>query len=490
MKIFFNKNWPIIVLIVLAVFTRFWHLQQPSEVVFDEVHFGKFVSAYFNNEYYFDIHPPLGKMMIAMSAKILGFNPGSDFKEIGEALDQKNLFALRFLPALFGVFFIVIIYYLLLALNMSRLGAFAGAFMILSENSILVESKFILVDLFLLCFGFASLLCFIKFQKANCGKKTLYFALTGLLLGLAYSIKFTGISFLGLVLLFTLLRFFKDLEFKEFLINSLGFILISVSTYMIFIPVHFAILYKSGPGDAYMSTGFQKTLVGNKISADNQEKSINTWQKITELNKAMFNYSAGLTATHPDGSKWYEWPFMRKPVYYWVKGGEGGNRNIYLVGNPLVWFASTLSVLVATMLLFFKKIRKKIMPEMGILLVGYYANLLPFAKIARVAFLYHYLIALVFSILILVLLVERLMLVDMPENKNNKNREKSEIKLDKAQMFLYVTGLSLVFITFLLVAPLTYGLFTNTSLSQSYGKFIGFFHNDIQIKSFVPLLNK
>ncbi len=475
MKIFFNKNWLLILLITLAIFTRFWHLKQPAEVVFDEVHFGKFVSAYFNNEYYFDIHPPLGKMMIALSGKILGFNPGSDFKEIGEALNEKDLFALRFLPALFGVFFVVIIYYLLLALNISKLGSFAGAFMVLFENTILVESKFILVDMFLLCFGFAALLFFIKFQKSTGKWQTIYFICTSVLLGLAYGIKFTGLSFLGIVLLFNFVRFFKDLEFKKFVFSSFGFVLISGLTYLIFFPIHFSILYKSGPGDAYMTASFQKTLEGNKINVDNSDEKLNTWGKIFELNKAMFGYSYGLTATHPDGSKWYEWPQMKKPVYYWVKSAEGGVRNIYLIGNPLLWLASSLSVMIALVLLFIKKIRKKLQPEIWILIVGYCANLFPFIKITRVAFLYHYLIALVFSILILVLLIDRLLISEMPDGKNKKH-VLMDGKFKRKYLIFYILGLGLIFASFIIISPLTYGLFTASELSSNYSKFINILH--------------
>lgn len=56
-------EWPWIplVLTVIAAFTRYWRLDRPPAVVFDEHHFGRFTNQYWKGEYFFDIHPPLGK---------------------------------------------------------------------------------------------------------------------------------------------------------------------------------------------------------------------------------------------------------------------------------------------------------------------------------------------------------------------------------------------------------------------------------------------
>ena len=69
-----SKSFLIIILVVLGLVSRLIFLNHPDSLVFDEVHFGKFVSAYFTGEYYFDIHPPLGKLLIALGAKLGGYD--------------------------------------------------------------------------------------------------------------------------------------------------------------------------------------------------------------------------------------------------------------------------------------------------------------------------------------------------------------------------------------------------------------------------------
>lgn len=60
------KLWLIVLLFTgLGFGSRFWDIQEPNETVFDEVYFGSFTTSYVQREYFFDIHPPLGKLVLA-----------------------------------------------------------------------------------------------------------------------------------------------------------------------------------------------------------------------------------------------------------------------------------------------------------------------------------------------------------------------------------------------------------------------------------------
>jgi len=72
-----------IILTILAIFTRFYKISEPAQVVFDEVHFGKFASYYLRHTYYFDVHPPLGKLMLAGAGWAGGYNGSYLFDKIG-----------------------------------------------------------------------------------------------------------------------------------------------------------------------------------------------------------------------------------------------------------------------------------------------------------------------------------------------------------------------------------------------------------------------
>ena len=455
------KRWPLIILIVIAAGVHFWNLGQPAEVVFDEVHYGKSVSAYFTREFFVDGHPPLSKLMIASAAWAFGFHPGFDFDHIGEPYDAQKLFALRFLVALFGVIFVAVVYEFILALRLSRWSAFAGAFLVLFDNALLVESRFALINIFLLSFGFAALIFFIQSTRTNNIKKErAYFAIASALAGLAISVKWIGVLFLGLILLFTAIRCISRYQWKKCIVRTLGALIIVAILYTGFMAIHLKLQSKSGPGDWFMTKSFQKTLIGNAANYDTTISPLGFWSKFLEMNVVLYKYHANLTIKHPDSSTWYEWPFMKRPIFYWVKYSGDNRASIYFVGNPLVWWPAGLAVFLSVVFLFRKKLRKAMDSEISLLLIGYFASILPFIGIARVAFLYHYLIPLVFSICIFILLAERVFTAAI--------RNKNIIRI------IYGGWLVCVFFAFLVLAPLTYGLMMPSSTNTQYNSFIDF----------------
>ncbi|CAD5112555.1 DgyrCDS1767 [Dimorphilus gyrociliatus] len=71
---------------VLSLLTRFWCLEKPRHVVFDEIVFGKHVSMYVKRQFYFESNPPFPTMLVALSAVFGGYNGEFDYDTIGQVL--------------------------------------------------------------------------------------------------------------------------------------------------------------------------------------------------------------------------------------------------------------------------------------------------------------------------------------------------------------------------------------------------------------------
>ena len=124
----------LLVLVLIGIATHFVFFGYPHQTVFDEVHFGKFVSGYYTQEYYFDIHPPLGKLLIAGFGKLFDFHPEYSFAQIGDKFADHKYMALRFLPSLAGTLLAPVIFLLALELEFSLLTAATVAFFVVMEN--------------------------------------------------------------------------------------------------------------------------------------------------------------------------------------------------------------------------------------------------------------------------------------------------------------------------------------------------------------------
>src|SRR3989344_8356985 len=162
-----RKHLAIILVLVASITVHFAFFGYPKETVFDEVHFGKFVSGYFTHEYFFDIHPPLGKLIISGAAKIVGFQPGFSFANIGEVFPDTIYLWLRLLPTLAGTLLPVVIFLLALELGFSKAGATGAALLVVFEGALLIQSRFMLLDAFLLLFGFGAWWLYAKYRRTD-----------------------------------------------------------------------------------------------------------------------------------------------------------------------------------------------------------------------------------------------------------------------------------------------------------------------------------
>jgi dolichyl-phosphate-mannose-protein mannosyltransferase len=422
-----NPRAGLIAVAVIGLLTHAAFFGHPNSAVFDEVHFGKFISAYYTGEYYFDIHPPLGKLIIAGFVKPFGFQPGFSFTNIGDHYPDRMYLLLRLLPTLAGAALAPLLFLLARELGLSPPAAFLAGTLTALDNALLVQSRLILLDAFLLLFGFGAILCYARWR--NGGSKWLLLS-AGALAGGAASIKWTALTFLAIIGAMELAHLWKDRHgtSRQRLVSvAIALVLAPLIIYISSFVMHFSLLPRAGSGDGFMSTAFQKRLTdGPYTDTDIEPRGLGA--SIIELNREMYRSNQRLTANHPYSSAWYTWPVMKRPIFYWVQG----NARIYLLGDPVIWHLSTIAVGGALWLL----IRRRGNHLLPVLLGGYALNFIPFAAIGRVMFLYHYFTALLFAILILAWWTDR--------------------RAHTVPFVLGITGLAVV--GFLLFAPLSYGL--------------------------------
>lgn len=376
-------------LFLCSVMTHFAFFGTPREVVFDEVYFGKFVSSYDRGSEFFDIHPPLGKLLVFSVMRLCDLHLHTDFSQIGNLYEGNEQYILRFLPCVVGTLIPLIIFIIALKLNYSVHAATILSVLLIFENALVVQTRFFFLDGFMIFFGLLAILCYLSYRK--CDRNI--FLYTAVIFGtMAASVKWTGATFLFLIVIHYFFLHIKK-KWKQIIKASLLFVAFPLIIYMSFFIIHAWIVACNV--ENYSSDQKQT------CDLDSVMRNI-SWNNFTETNYSMYVASRDLEQEHPYSSKWYTWPFMIKPIYYWTDGHE---TNIYFIGNSVVWLFGLVSVPVAIFVI----IRGRDMEDvtMHYLLAAYFINWLPFALIGRAMFLYHYLSSLIFSVMIGVYLLDK-----------------------------------------------------------------------------------
>lgn len=367
----------------LAALTRLTAINHPHAIVFDEVYFREYALRYLDGTYFFDLHPPLGKLFLAGWAKLLGVS--------ATATSTDPVVALRLLPALAGTALVAVFYLMVRELSGSRPVATFAAALLLLDNAFLVESRLILLDSMLLLFGVGALTCFLASRQRTGRARWLLLTGSAVLAGMAVATKWTGLGALGLILITWLVHTLRERVGWRRALPQLGVLtLIPAALYVGVFALHFQLLVRSGPGDAFMSPRFQATLLGNPHY--DPAAQLPFLSKFVELNTAIRRYELTLQASHhPYSSSWISWPVLQRPVYYWT---GGPHEYLYLQGNPVIWWGLLVGALVVA--LGWLRYPQRLRPHrqaLALLGTGWAVNWLPFATITRPMFLYHYLSA-------------------------------------------------------------------------------------------------
>lgn len=235
-----------------------------------------------------------------------------------------------------------------------------------------------MIAIHLIFFIALAFLFFILATENNKKNSRLFFCLSAIAVGLAIALKWTALVLLPIFLLWIILK----TNLKNTLLAKLSFGILFLTI------VAFAYLLTFS-GEARNHEYLHQTY---KMPNSNFIEGVISWHKLA------FTTHANTNNNHPCASKWYTWPLIYKPVLlHWQFDSTSKQiTSILGIGNPILWWAKSLSILFCLFMFFFKKDK-----TINFLLGAYFISLLPYAFIKRPMFLYHYLPSLIFSTLIL-----------------------------------------------------------------------------------------
>ena len=420
-----------------SILLHFWGIGRFNTLVFDEVYFANNAYNYLHQLPFFDIHPPLGKLLIALGLKLSEILPFD--KTIVTTTDQWVLpsWSYRWLNAAIGSMIPLLGAALIQTLTRRKSYAFIVGILLTLDGLLLVESRYALINIYLIFFGLLGHWLFFQAllrspQDRSLWPRSLGFTLAGVSLGACVSIKWNGLGFLlalfllwGLGILYALGRSFRQSGttlFPRFLRRLQQSTPYSASSSVgdpwavdllrkitILRPYPFFLYLVLLPAIVYRLQWIPHL----RINSD-----FNFWQVHRQIWTYNTNLGTGETV-HPYCSTWNTWPWLIRPVAYFfheIKVSEEANLfglsplslpriyDVHALGNPFLWWCASLAILgvfIITGLAFISQ-KTFLLPtaEQGILiylLISYAANWLPWSLVGRCLYLYHYMPASLFS---------------------------------------------------------------------------------------------
>lgn len=124
--------------------------------------------SYLKREYFFDIHPPLGKLLLAGAGWVVGVSNYTDkqFSSIGKPFPDMNYIVPRGVSAILSTLTVPLMFGISRQMGRSLSASILTAALFIADGVILVTSRFIMTDSSLWFFGnpflalFVFVLCF------------------------------------------------------------------------------------------------------------------------------------------------------------------------------------------------------------------------------------------------------------------------------------------------------------------------------------------
>lgn len=389
-----QRNWLLILgggLILLGSLSlRLWDIDRFPYPVFDEVHFPKFAENYLAGNPPNDGHPPLGKYLIALGIILFGHN------ETGY----------RIASMVMGACIPLLVTGLTYRLTSQTVLAILAGLLTFADGLLLVESRYGLLNVFLVAIGLASQIFLLAGLERQAKERWVMLSLSGIMLGACAGVKWNGAGFwLMTWILIAIALISKNMLTKKFepkITTKLSFL-----TNLGDLPWYqYLVCFIVLPAIAYIGQWTPHVIMVLKTFAPNAKG----WEWLQAFGKHLvisnqyiyiWNTSASSVGSpehpiHPYCSSAISWPLSMRPVGYYFHINEGIWQDVHALGNPILWWLSTFAI-IAIACWGIAKMRS----ELIYISVGYIANYLPWLAVKRCLFIYHYMSPSVFSFMAL-----------------------------------------------------------------------------------------
>ena len=354
-----------------------------AQNLFDEQHLAPLTSSFINSFYFDEIfharagyeylhrlqvlettHPPMGKNLIAAGIRTFGMTP----------------FGWRFAGTMSGILMIPLMYIFGTMMFRSHYwGAFC-AFIFAFDFMTFAQTRIATIDSYVVLFIIASYLCMYAYVRDSednpLWKSLLSLAGSGLFIGLAIASKWQGFYALaGLPFLFfpAWYKVFKRGQKEAFITFALCFVFFIAIPITVYVLSYIPFVRAMDDG-----SGFFATIIANQHH--------------------MFSYHSELTEWHPFASRWWEWPLIVRPIFYYMNIIDHDLRQgISSFGNPAVWWMGIAATVYAITKFKDTKDRQILI----FLFISYAAQFVPWVFVNRATFIYHYFPSVPFVVLLI-----------------------------------------------------------------------------------------
>lgn len=439
------------VIFILSFSLRFWGLDRFNTLVFDEVYFAQFGNNYLTHTPFFNAHPPLSQYIIGIGIWIGKHIPFWHNTVNGATGSLLSPWTYRWANAFTGSLIPLIVVFLTYQLSYRRSFAVLAGFFTACDGLFLVESRYALSNIYIVIFGLiGQWFLLLALEKQN---KQRWFSLViaGISFGASMGTKWNGLWFLagayGMWIAAWLIRWLQTFSPPPRL---------PLFSYLrLFISSHHD---KSNKQGVTLQTPLQNLTQINvlqmlfflgiipgliysliwipHLQLDRRYGFIEVHKQILEFHLQLGGNSSSI---HPYCAAWYKWPLLTRPMAYYYQTTQSFQDplpvlgpplppnlgkavyDVHAIGNPFLWWFGLAAIIFLIGMLFIKIIlpgiqqKRVFIPQnlsvdvwIGLyIVINYAANFIPWMKVNRCVFIYHYMSAVVFTFIALAWFVDQ-----------------------------------------------------------------------------------